>query len=70
MAQVQISEDTKASLPREVVEDVFGGVMACSPEIWRSQVARMADARGLSYEQANGWILQVLREMPPLDDDF
>lgn len=46
------------------IKAMFGGIMACSPLIYRNMLLRLAKNYGLSLEETRKQVEEVLSNMP------
>ena len=55
-------------VPKEVVLETFGALLAVSPEIYGTLIANMAQKYHVSAADLRPYVAEVLKTLPPYED--
>jgi hypothetical protein len=69
--QDSVSQEVRDKVPSEAIVTVFGGVMAISPEMYKSIINGLATKYGVSTKELFPYVVEVLQKQPKIDpEDF
>ncbi len=68
MTQSTPARSIADEVPESEVVEVFGGMLAVSPEIFQKILQSMADRHGVDKDELSVYVMEVLRRQPPYED--